>query len=399
MLKKLRLKFVAINMGIVLAMLLVIFGLVYHFTARDLRARAETMVQTLRGSHIQIGQTDRYAQQVSLPFFVVQVDQWGSASISGSSYYDITNGEFIGNLLKRVYQHQGQTGELEDLALLWAVSPVPGGTQYIFLDISSHKDTLGALVKTGALVGSISLVAFLLISILLAWWTVRPVDKAWQQQRQFVSDASHELKTPLTVILNNTELLQNPDTSQEDAQRYAQNIQTVSVQMKDLTQGLLELARADNGQIRNSFSQVDLSQLLQQRVMLFEPGLFERGITVSTQIQEGIHIKGSAQHLAQVADILLDNACKYSAPGVLDLRLEKQGRGCLFTAANPGNPIPQDQLEKIFQRFYRADTARSRDGSYGLGLSIAKAIVEEHHGKIWAQSNETGNCFFVWLPI
>ena len=131
----------------------------------------------------------------------------------------------------------------------------------------------------------------------------------------------------------------------------------------------------------------------------FEPFFFERQLTLHTNIQPDIRLRGSEYHLRQVVEILLDNAAKYSAKGIVRVNLEQQGRNhCLLTVSNPGEPIPQEDLQKIFERFYRADVARSRDGSFGLGLPIAQTIVREHCGKIWAVSNETGNCFCVQLP-
>ena len=133
--------------------------------------------------------------------------------------------------------------------------------------------------------------------------------------------------------------------------------------------------------------------------MTFEPVLFEKGLQLECHIQPGIFLKGNGQSLRQVADILLDNTLKYSAPGVVTLELIRSGRGkCLLAVSNPGEPIPTEELERIFDRFYRTDKSRSRDGSFGLGLSIAKTVVTEHGGKIWAKSNETGSCFFVELP-
>ena len=103
--------------------------------------------------------------------------------------------------------------------------------------------------------------------------------------------------------------------------------------------------------------------------------------------------------LRQVLDILLDNARKYSAPGVVNLELKRQGRQCLLTLSNPGEPIPAQECERIFDRFYRADKARSRSDSFGLCISIAKSVVQENGGNIWVESNSTGNCFCITLPI
>ena len=172
----------------------------------------------------------------------------------------------------------------------------------------------------------------------------------------------------------------------------------MSHQMRSLVEGLLELARVDNGQVQKAFERLDFSDLIAQSLLEFEPVLFEQGLTLEANISPEVHLTGNSRYLKQVVDILLDNAGKYSAPGVVDVRLVKQGKVCLLSVANPGTPIPENEREKIFDRFYRADQARSRTGSYGLGLSIAKSVVQEHKGKIWVNSNQTGNCFYVQLP-
>ena len=247
------------------------------------------------------------------------------------------------------------------------------------------------------MIGGVSLLIFLGISILLARWAVAPVEKAWHQQKQFVSDASHELKTPLTVIMSNAELLQLPEYEEESKEQFSRNILTMSHQMHHLVEGLLELARADR--VTQNFERMALSEVVEQALLPFEPVLFERGLHLDADIAPGIYLRGNAQSLKQVVDILLDNAFKYSAPGVVAVELSRHSRNkCLLTVSNPGDPIPAAELEKIFDRFYRTDKSRSRDGSFGLGLSIAKTVVAEHGGRIWAKSNETGNCFFVELP-
>ena len=168
--------------------------------------------------------------------------------------------------------------------------------------------------------------------------------------------------------------------------------------MKDLVEGMLELTRVDNGQVKKAFTQVDLSDLVGRSLLEFEPVLFEQGLTLEARICPDVHMTGNSRYLKQVVDILLDNAAKYSDPGVVDVGLYKSGKSCLLTVANPGTPILEQEREKLFERFYRADRARTRNGSFGLGLSIAKSVVEEHGGKIWVTANPTGNCFCVQLP-
>lgn len=395
MLNKLRLKFVLINMCIVFSMLLVIFGMVYRFTGENLETQADTMLQTV----LQAAQKPGVPQEqtdVTLPYFTLQINSWGEVVAAGT-YYQISNENFVERIARYVVNTRAEAGELEEYGLRFIRGSAMMNQYYAFIDISSQSHTLNALVRTSVIIGICSLVAFLGISILLAGWAVKPVQKAWQQQKQFVSDASHELKTPLTVIMSNAELLQNqPETTEETAQ-YSQNILAMSHKMRALVEGLLELARVDNGQIKRSFERMDLSRLVSDAILPFEPLFYEHGLLLESNITPDICVTGNAQYLRQTVEILLDNARKYSAPGTVTLTLQRQGKSCLLTVYNPGTPIHHEELEKIFERFYRTDQART-GGSFGLGLAIAKSTVEEHGGKIWANAEPYGNRFSILLP-
>jgi len=395
-LKKLRIKFILVNMSIVLAMLVIIFGLVYHFTAQSMEEQSISFVRTLAQN---AGQSKGGQMDVRLPYFTLQINIFGRVIVSGSSYFDLENEAFIQELIQEVYRRDTASGVIEEHDLRYHMITSLGEQVIAFVDISSQKLTLSMLVQISILIGFFSLLVFFGISFWLARWAVKPVEKAWRQQRQFVSDASHELKTPLTVIMSNAELLHSPECTEENREQFSGSILTMSRRMRNLVEGLLELARADNGQVKKNFAPVDMSALTEDALLPFEPLYFERGLLLEGIIESGIVMTGNEQYLRQVVDILLDNAMKYSAPGVVSVCLRRQGRNCLLTVANPGQPIPREDLQRIFERFYRSDRARTGNGSFGLGLAIAKSVTEEHGGRIWAQSNATGNCFCVQLPL
>ena len=393
MLKKLRRRFVLINMAIVTGMLLVIFGLVIHFTNLDLDAQSDSMLQKIAQNALDpVGREPN----TQLPYFTLRFSASGQVVASGKTHYDITDREFLDELIATIYDINKTTGYLEDYHLKYTVVTSPIVQVIAFVDVSSQQSAMLSLLQVSILTAVAALAAFTFISILLARWAVNPGDKAWQQQKQFISDASHELKTPLTVIMSNAELLQDDGC---DRGVCADNILASSQQMRHLVEGMLELARADNGQIQTHFENMDLSKTVSDSILPFEPMFFESGLRLESVIEPGILVHGSQQHLHQLTDILLDNAQKYSTPGIVDVKLSRQGKNqCLLTVSNPGTPIPQGELDSIFQRFYRSDTARTSSGSFGLGLSIAQRIVQEHGGNIWAESNPSGNRFSVLLP-
>ena len=221
-----------------------------------------------------------------------------------------------------------------------------------------------------------------------------------QQQKQFVADASHELKTPLTVILTNTELLQSPDYDEAQKQQFTDGIRTMAQQMRALVERLLELARAENARPQAAFAPVCLSEVAETSALLFEAALYERGLTLETQVEPELTVSGDERQLGQLVEILLDNARKYASGGTVRLQLQRSGRhSCHLSLENEGPALSPQQLQEIFKRFTRADPARTRSGSFGLGLAIAQAIVQAHHGKIWAESRDGRNTFHVELPL
>jgi len=392
MISQLRRKFIWVTMSIVTAMLIIIFFLVYHFTAWNLNKQADTVLDALLTPAPP-------AKNQQLPYFTVSVNAWGKLTVEGATDLDIDDEAFLQALLEQVNKTGRRNGTIRQYHLKYRVHTSHTDWKVAFVDVSSHRQTLWGLIQISLLIGLLGLLAFFGVSVLLAKWAITPVDEAWQKQKQFISDASHELKTPLTVIMSNTELLQSTDISPEEKMRYCGNILTMSHQMGHLVEGMLELARADSGKIKTYFQAIDLSALVTQAALPFEPLFFERNLQLYTEITPNIQLTGSESHLRQVVDILLDNAGKYSAPGMVRLTLARQNHYALLSVSNPGTPIAPEDRERVFQRFYRADAARPRNGSYGLGLSIAQSIIADHGGKIWVESNDTGNCFFVQLPI
>lgn len=399
MLKKLRVKFVCFTMAIVTVMLCVIFGTVYYFTSKNLESESVQMLQAIAADPLQLGRPGEAVEEIRLPYFVLQIAPYTKPVAIYSGYYDLSDEDFLAEILNVAYSSEEQTGVLKEYNLRYYRVVSAQTQRIIFADMSSERATLDNLVQTCLVLGVLSLLVFFVISLLLARRAVKPIERAWAQQRQFVADASHELKTPLTVILTNAELLQNPDYDEASRAQFSGSILTMSHQMRGLVESLLELARVDNGTAQVTFADLNFSQLASDAVLPFEPLYFEKGLELDCQIEEGLRLKGSESHLRQVMDILLDNAMKYSAPqGLVKVGLKKQGNHCLLSVASPGEPISPEDLKNIFKRFYRIDKARSMNHSYGLGLSIAEEIVRMHHGKIWAESADGRNIFYVLLP-
>ena len=399
MTKKLRFQFIIIIMSIVTIMLCVIMSLVYFFTKMNLENNSINMMQNLAGQPFLPHPPNEPQNDIRLPYFTLQLNVQGDLIATGGGYYDLSDKEFLMDLIDATFSDPDRIGVIEEYNLRFYHTSTSVSHILVYADISNELTILNTLIRNCILIGTACFLIFLGISYLLANWMIRPVDKAWQQQRQFIADASHELKTPLTVIMTNAELMQNPEYDEINHTAFVSSILIMSKQMRNLVEQMLELARADNIRHNTVFSSVDLSRLVSDAILPFEPIFFEKGLTLHTEISENVLVNGDSSQLRQVLDILLDNAQKYSCKaGTTWVTLQKQGKGrCLLTVADEGAEIPVKDLNNLFKRFYRADQARSRTGSFGLGLSIAETIIARHKGKIWVESKNGINTFFVEL--
>ncbi len=400
MIKKLRAKFIAVIMVIAVAMLLGIFAFVCHNSYVQMERTSLIALKAAAQAPMPLSGPDGKGPHLSKPCFVLRMDMSGQLVAKGSDHYDLTDEKMLLDIYQQAKNSQEDDGILYPYDLRFCRIHAGPGEGYAFMDISTELATMRMLVINCHLIGLAALTAFFVVAFFLARWLVKPVEEAWEAQRQFVGDASHELKTPLTVILTNAELLQSPEYDEAAKERFASAIYAMSCQMRGLVESLLQLARVDNGKISHSLEAIDLSALAEECVLPFEALYFETGHTLDSNIEPGLQVMGSGQQLRQVIDILLDNGRKYAvANSTVKLKLTAQGHGhCLLSVASQGQPLTNQQCKDIFKRFYRVDTARSRNGSYGLGLAIAQEIVSRHRGRIWCQSKEGINTFSVWLP-
>ena len=396
MIKKLRIKFVCINMTIVTAMLGVIFSMLLFVVGMTMEFQGRQAVREI----LEGDRRTEQRQEFRRPYFVVRMGADGSILAIDSGYFEKMDQKALMAYAEEALQSGHNEGVLREHRLRYQMIHGPFGKTLVFADISGEMAIMEDLARISVVIAILSFCAFLVISILLAGWAIRPVETAWNKQRQFVADASHELKTPLTVIMTNAELLQSGVHTRQEQEQFTGSILAMSRQMRGLVESLLELARVDNGSLNMTFGQTDLSALVSEGLLPFEPVYFERDMLLESQIEEEIAVKGSRAHLQQVLDILLDNGAKYAALGSqVMVKLRRQGSQCVLSVATPGEAISKAERKLIFERFYRMDKARTMNHSYGLGLSIAQSIVTAHGGKIWAESEDGLNTFFVQLPL
>ena len=406
MIRKLQIKFVAMCMVLVTAVLAVVFVAVFFSAKQNTEVISHQVLERVMQEDTLSGRPDlgpnRDGEDVLLPYFTVNL--WDSngvyrAFVTGGTYANLQDTAELEAILSDCLRQNQPEGTIRSYGLRYMRQDYGLYQRIAFVDMSMEQATLQELMGSYLQIGLAALVLLLGVSILLARWATRPVAKAWQQQRQFLSDASHELKTPLTVILSNAELLEAAPLDPRPA-RWADNIRSEAKQMKSLVEEMLTLARADNAAPTAVMAEVSLSDLATDCALAFEPVAFEAGKPLESDIAPDVTVTGDGDKLRQLVGVLLDNAIKYGrAGGTITLTLRRTDRQARLTVSNPGDPITPEQLGRLFERFYRADASRGEQSGFGLGLPIAAAIASEHKGTLKAESDQVSTRFLFTMPL
>lgn len=252
-------------------------------------------------------------------------------------------------------------------------------TSLVIIDNTNVKLELLDLLKISILIFAILEVVIVISSNQITNWIIKPVEESFTRQKQFIQDASHELKTPLAVIIASSEALEN----NLNERKWLENIKEEADGMNNLASDLLEMAKSEN-KAQEQYEETNLSKLVEKSVLTFESLIYEKNIKLTYNIEENVTLKCDSKGLKQVIGILMDNAIKHSEiNGEIIVDLKKEKKNVIMKVSNKGKEIPKEQREKIFERFYRVDESRNRaENRYGLGLAIAKNIVNNHNGKI-----------------
>jgi two-component system sensor histidine kinase CiaH len=431
-LTKFRHKFIFTNMLFVLIVLAVVFAVVsivnFNQRVQDIYDALDHRIAIVQDSDGHIASADG----MQVPFAntqngklkdIAKRESGGDQFIATSSYIVSNDGTVqtvfddslsldsdtlastIGTALQEESQANGKDvrDHISALNLYYQVKNVGDG-YIVALSSGNYVDqSMLSLDATLAVVNLAALAAFFFISLFLARWALRPVERAWEQQQQFVADASHELKTPLTVIMaNNSILMSQPEVTVESQMQWIESTEIETHLMQGLVNDMLYLAQPESSDRSVCCSSANFSDIVQSSVLQFESVAFERGIAIDDSVEGGIFVEGDASRLQRMVSTLMDNACKYvDESGHVSVSLDRIGSTCRLSVANTGPVIDADDLPHLFDRFYRTDKARTRgEGGFGLGLSIAKSVVDEHGGSISAQSSlEKGTVFTVSLPL
>lgn len=411
MIRKLQIKLVAACMVLVTAVLAVVFLSSYLSAKQSIEALSHQVLQRVireskpGGALVRpdIGLNSDGGKIVQLPYFTVEIwDSGGgtyNAYVTGGTYANLQDREELTAILTDCMSQEPAEGSISRYGLRYLRWDKGITHRAAFVDMSMEQATLRKLIGSYLQIGAAALLLLLGVSILLSRWATRPVEQAWRQQRQFLSDASHELKTPLTVILSNAELLSASKLEERPA-RWTGNIQSEARRMKSLVEEMLTLARADNAVHTAIMTEISLSDLSEDCALSFEPVAFEANKPLKYEITPDIKVLGDSEKLRQLISVLLDNAIKYGRDGgVIQLILQKTDRQMArLIVSNPGDPIPPEQISRLFERFYRADASRGEQSGFGLGLPIAATIASEHKGTLKAESDVQSTRFLFHMP-
>lgn len=318
----------------------------------------------------------------SIDFFILMADKSGEflAAMNNDELDTSAAQQYISAILSE----NASNGMVNNYQ--FCKSEKSNGTLIVFTDKQAELDMLDQLTRTTILIGIVTFAVLSVLAYFFSKKSIEPIKIAFEKQKQFVSDASHELKTPLTVISANADVL----SEEIGENKWLKYIKSQTERMNILVNDLLNLTRLENN--TSEFIRVDfnLSQAITNTALPFECQAFETNKIFEVDVEEGIVVNGSENHIKQMAAIFIDNALKYSGDGgKVVVKLKKQGDKSILSVFNTGSGVKEDEKHKIFERFYRSDDSRSRmTGGYGLGLAIAKSIIDKHRFKVTVDNHE-----------
>ena len=404
MLRQLKIKFIAITMILVSIILSFVFTLMYQSNVKSTYDKSVAdlkTISTLDITKFSEPHTNKVLKELQfVPLFIVNIDESGVILSQIKSNISMDDESFK-SIVKVAHESQEDIGTIKSMDIRYYKKHYSLYEKISFIDISRDNKNLENLFVVFIMTGAITLLFFFFIVLFLSNWALMPVEKTWNQQKQFIADASHELKTPLTVLLANMDILENnkSDTIQSQI-KWIQASKQEAKQMKNLIEEMLFLAKSDANRVDNSKTTINVSDTLFSLILSMEVIAFEKNVIINyaSTIDENLYTIANEKQLVSLLSILLENASKYSYEETsITAKLKREQSKIKFEINNFGPVIPKHEIAHIFERFYRVDKSRNKEhGGYGLGLSIAKKITDENNMKISVESSaEKGTTFKV----
>ncbi len=306
-----------------------------------------------------------------------------------------TTDKDILSMTQELQKNGKKFGSIDDYIYLVRILK-SGNTVYIFVNNKEALQNSKQFFIVSIFIFLLSVIVFTIISYYLSRWMIKPSEKAIKNQKIFVANISHDLKTPITIIRANADLIEN-EVKNKKSIKY---IQQETEKLNHLVNEMLTLTRIDNTISKENFKSFNFGDSLFDVVLPFESIAYEKGIRFNINIDEVTDYFGDENNIQKLAEILIDNAMSYTAKGgIVDVDAYENSKAVTLSVTNTGEPISDEKKVEIFDRFYRESKSRESTGNhYGLGLSIANTIVKKHNGKISIESKNGKNTFTVILP-
>ncbi len=403
MIKKLRVRFIVLTMSLLFALLAILLGVINTINYTAVVAEADELLEILsenKGSFPQPNDKNFPPRPFSpetpyeTRYFTVQLDSQGNAVFVNTGKIASVDSDTAAEYAKKVWAEQGQRGFEGDYR--YTVKTDAKGTLVLFLDCGRK---LAGFRTFFAISGLITLAGYLLVSVLLAVFSkriVKPFSDNYEKQKLFITNASHELKTPLTIISADADVLEGEIGENE----WLSDIKKQAARMADMTGEFINLSRAEEASEAASVL-FPLSDIVLETAQSFRATAMAQSKDLSIDIQPMMSLFGNQEAISRLVSILLDNAIKYCTDkGEIRFSLKAQGKTVLISAQNTSEVLTEKQCTHLFERFYRTDASRSSEtGGHGIGLSVAKAIVQSHSGKIEAKMKGDVFCIEAQLPL
>ena len=340
---------------------------------------------------------DRKAKQKDIPSKTTVESSSSKTNANNEDIYTDDSSEVLNTIVKKILSKEKRSGTVYRYKLRYLLRE-EGQKTLILGDYQRELNMLNKQALSTALLALVLILLFLPLDYFFSSWAIRPSVQAMEKQKQFISDAGHELKTPLAVIAANLSLLEDQNLAPETGD-FIQNIAVMSKKMQGLVEKLLQLSRLEQQVF--TYGEMDYSRRVAEICLQMEALFFEEGIELEVDLEQNIVLKHAIEsQVEEVLRIFLDNGRKYAdKPSTLFVKLYREKNMAILSVDSAGRSLGKEEFEKIFSRFTRLDEARSQSESFGLGLSIAKEIAANHKGKIYGYGKNGRNCFVLALPL
>lgn len=407
MIKKLRQKFIAIAMLSVFIVLALIIGIINIRVYSNVNVRTDEILSVLTenegrfpnmGKKPGMNKMDKKMKEGMSPetpyetrYFTVFFDNKGNVSAADTGFVAAISTDDAMDLAKEAYENSRVSKFIGNYK--YKKANFNGGTMVVFIDCSRDLDTVHSFVITSIVMGTIGMILVFILVVILSKIVVKPMAESYDKQKRFITDASHEIKTPLSIISANTDIVE----MENGESQWTKSIRHQVERMTSLTNSLVSLARMDEGINVMNMKDFSLSDAVFEEAEYFKSISQSNGKSLHINIEENISYKGDEKILRQLVCILLDNAMKYSNDeGNIEISLKKKGRRSELCVSNSVEKIKKGNHDIFFNRFYRGDSSRnSKTGGYGIGLSMAESIVKNHKGSIISVSPDSKTIKFI----